>query len=497
MKRINQIKFSVLLITACLITITSIAQIDDDFEQWKKKEQEKFLSFRDERDKAFTEFLKREWREMQLMQGVIPDEAPKPIEIPVYTPPVDAPSLVIPDEHPIIEKIPLPQPPPEAQPDVKPPPPPEPRRESKALQVPFFDVSLTILYDDSLKVSLGAKLDKDAISAFWEALSHSNYEAFLRQVQAYKSQMQLNDWGYALLLYQIAERLYEGDHNPSHLFVWFTLSKSGYVAKVGYDADRVYLLLPSVNTVYGVQYATFTGDSRRFYVVAFERDLKPPTGSLYTYDGDYPGAERLIDFKLDRLPNVGNREGDRTLQFSYKDKNYAFNVKFNQSTVDFLKAFPSTDLSVYFNASLSLKARFSLFSALKPILEGKSKIEAINVLLRFVQTAFAYKTDSEQFGKEKALFPEESLFYDYSDCEDRSILFAYLVRKLLGLEVIGLDYPGHIATAVKLEADIAGHALTYKDQKYMLCDPTYTNADVGMCMPNLTEIDPTVIQVGF
>lgn len=31
-------------------------------------------------------------------------------------------------------------------------------------------------------------------------------------------------------------------------------------------------------------------------------------------------------------------------------------------------------------------------------------------------------------GREKALFPEESLFYNYSDGEDRSILFADLVR---------------------------------------------------------------------
>ena len=44
---------------------------------------------------------------------------------------------------------------------------------------------------------------------------------------------------------------------------------------------------------------------------------------------------------------------------------------------------------------------------------------------------------------------DEPLFYPYSDCEDHSVLFAYLVRELPGLEVIGLDYPGHVATAVR------------------------------------------------
>jgi len=87
-------------------------------------------------------------------------------------------------------------------------------------------------------------------------------------------------------------------------------------------------------------------------------------------------------------------------------------------------------------------------------------------MLRFVQTAFKYKTDNENFVREKPLFPEETLYYEYSDCENRSILFAHLVQELLVLEVIGLNYPGHIATAVRFNTNVTGDYITYNEKKY-------------------------------
>ncbi len=136
----------------------------------------------------------------------------------------------------------------------------------------------------------------------------------------------------------------------------------------------------------------------------------------------------------------------------------------------------------------------SLVEQLKPILTGKTKSEALNILLRFVQTAFEYKTDQQQFGKEKCLFAEETLYYPYCDCEDRSIIFAYLVKKLLGLEVIGLDYPGHIATAVKID-NVPGDYVTVNGKKYLICDPTYINANIGMSMPRYKNVKPEIVQI--
>ena len=91
------------------------------------------------------------------------------------------------------------------------------------------------------------------------------------------------------------------------------------------------------------------------------------------------------------------------------------------------------------------------------------------------------------------MFPEETLFYPYSDCEDRAILFAYLVRKLTPLEVVGLLYSDHVATAVKFSSYVAGDSRMYQGQRYVVSDPTYIGADVGMEMPQYKDAMPEII----
>ena len=48
------------------------------------------------------------------------------------------------------------------------------------------------------------------------------------------------------------------------------------------------------------------------------------------------------------------------------------------------------------------------------------------------------------------MFAEETLAAKASDCEDRAALFAYLARTVLDRTVVGLQWPNHVATAVKV-----------------------------------------------
>jgi hypothetical protein len=131
---------------------------------------------------------------------------------------------------------------------------------------------------------------------------------------------------------------------------------------------------------------------------------------------------------------------------------------------------------------------------LRRILKGKTESESVGLLLRLVQTAFAYQVDREQFGRERTLFSEETLSFPYSDCEDRAILFSYLVRSTLGLEVIGLAYPGHVATGVALNSGSAGTQVKWKGKEYTICDPTYVYADPGKGMSKFEGVTPKVIE---
>ena len=142
---------------------------------------------------------------------------------------------------------------------------------------------------------------------------------------------------------------------------------------------------------------------------------------------------------------------------------------------------------------MSRKIKRNLYPNLKKQISGKTELEAANILLNFVQTAFDYQTDQEQFGYERPLFGDELFFYPYSDCEDRSILYSILVHDLLHLDVVMLLYPGHLATAVRFTDEVPGYYFMVNGGKYVLCDPTYIGAPVGDCMPQFVGTAAEVV----
>ena len=148
---------------------------------------------------------------------------------------------------------------------------------------------------------------------------------------------------------------------------------------------------------------------------------------------------------------------------------------------------------MYANTPLDSDVKKQLYPALYSQLEGKTYPEAADILLDFVQSAFVYEYDDKVWGGDRAFFAEESLYYPYCDCEDRSILFSRLVRDLLGLKVILVYYPGHLATAVRFDDYVKGDYINLNGERYLVCDPTYIGAPIGATMPDMDNATATVI----
>jgi hypothetical protein len=278
----------------------------------------------------------------------------------------------------------------------------------------------------------------------------------------------------------------------AELFSWFLLTKSGFQCKVGYSDNHVYLLAPAQPIIYGVPYFTIGGV--RYFNLSVKDGAKSP-GQILTYGDNYPGANRPVALSLSSAPRLPEEPFERELRFSYAGQEHRLTLRGSRQNVQFFAGYPQTDFQVLFAAAVAGQTDDTLVKALQPLVAGKSETEAVNLLLRFAQTAFQYKTDEDQFGREKYLFVEETLFFPYSDCEDRSILFSYLVRRLTGLEVVGLHFPGHIATAVRFSNDVPGDRITIDGHPYVICDPTYINANIGMAMPQFRASKPEVIRI--
>ncbi|MCF6219159.1 MAG: hypothetical protein L3J62_09250 [Gammaproteobacteria bacterium] len=477
------------LITALMLSFQATAE--SEFDLWMKQQSDGFSSYQEKHDREFSSFLEADWKAFQLNHGAKRDEVPKPITLPKAPEPVITQPLPnTPPENLISVKerlIPIVNPP------IKKTKPPRTEKTTvgERIDVEFLGSTLPLYLEKRVKISLGRSIDNKSIAIFWDQISSSPYPPLIEQINNYRNTIEFNDWGTIQLVKALANTLYRPQSNEARLFSWFLLVKSGYAARIGYTKNRIHLMLPSQTKLFGMPY--FTYDQVRYYVITSQKgqDL----GSVFSYEGSYPDATRKMNLYISSTPSLKVDEVEKVLKFSYANKQHEFSIRYDKNAAGYFKDYPATQLSVYFKSTLSGSLKQSLLLPLGQLVEGQSEQEAVNILLRFVQTAFDYKTDDEQFGREKYFFPEELFLYDYSDCEDRSVLFAYLVQTLLGLEVVAVTFPGHVATAVHFNSNVSGTSVTREGKKYLITDPTYINANVGMIMPQFKDSAIKVISI--
>ncbi|WNJ20631.1 hypothetical protein [Pontibacter sp. G13] len=351
----------------------------------------------------------------------------------------------------------------------------------------YFGESLELKIDPEMEVDLEGLVNEKTLALAWEQLEDSRYELLLYQITREAARLQVNDWGYAQMINQIAHQIFPSQPNERVVFSWFMLSKSGYISTVAYEGGHVYLMMPTRQILYGKTF--LRNKDQKFYAIDLDGgDIDLIQARVFAQK--YPEADRIMDLRMPAAPRLASRTIRKSVSFSYAGQNYDIPYELDANLLEFYKTYPFVDLSVYMSAPVSEACRNSLVASLKeavadlqPTGNRSKEAESVNFLLRFVQTGLAYQTDHQQFGGEKYLFAEETLFFPYSDCEDRSVLFAYLVQEILGLEVIGLMYPGHAATAVKFSGPVNGDHVMFRNKKYTICDPTYINADYGMSLP--------------
>ncbi|MBP3889633.1 MAG: hypothetical protein J6D01_00320, partial [Muribaculaceae bacterium] len=317
-------------------------------------------------------------------------------------------------------------------------------------------------------------IDENSLADGLETLYKSNYKPLLEDLRAMRSRDLGNDWALYLVVKQIAEKF--GGKNESVLMRQFLLNNLGFRARMAkvIQKNALTLLVAPASQLYGCAFISEGG--AKFYDVEADQP--------YSYKmcaKEAPDAKHKIDMSMRQTPRFG---GTRKSS-SHQGERYkaAASASVPVELMEFYKRLPQCDYSVYATAKVDKKFSDEVLDALRPAIKGKSEREAANILLDFVQSGFEYATDPEQFGYEKPFFVEELFYYPYCDCEDRSMLYRYLVTQLLGLDVILLDYPGHIATAVRFNGDVPGDFVVGGGGKYIVCDPTFIGAPVGMAMP--------------
>lgn len=340
----------------------------------------------------------------------------------------------------------------------------------------FYGSPIEITYTSKiLNTSLGSELSEKVFEDFDKEISNNDYNRILHQLYNKKKQLDLNDWLYYLLIRVCVDTIFSTKtENFKTLVYWVTLNKSGYDVKLSYLQKQLAL-------------SVFTNDE------VFDTPRRPEKDGWYVdisslFKGDYksitmsssfvstiPSSNDMpFQFYLKKLPVFINPTiEERILKFIHNNQANELKVKINKNAIRVMYRYPETSIKQQSTIPMSLEARSSLLPQLKEKVNAMTNYEAVRYLLSFTRQAFNYKTDSEAYGLDNVTFsPEETLYYSNSDCEDRSILFVFLVQEILKLDAILIDFPEHASAAVNFKITSYGEPVTFNGIKYTICDPT-------------------------
>lgn len=457
-------------------------QTQTTFNHYNAAQQQTFKEYRDRMNAEFAEYMRRAWPQFDAQPAEPVPDRPEPPR-PMVKDPNAGPSN---DPIPFDNVIPSPEPVLPPQPVVPLPVPERPVQPSFAFE--FYGTPCTVSLDVGHHFTL-RNIDENAVADAWTRLSSDAYLTIVAECLAWRDRLHLCDWGYMRLVECMTTAFFsDSELNEARLLQMYILTQSGYKVRIARTDDRLVLLLPSEDDIYEMPYLTV--DGYRYYVA----DPTVRQQSFYVFDYEFP-KEQFFSLQITTEPLLAIRSSEPRRLVSKRYPDVSTIVKTNRNLIDFYDEYPRIGWDLYSRSSLSALSKEQLYPVLHRGIAGKSKSEAANMLINFVQTAFEYKTDEEQFGYERPLFADETLYYPYSDCEDRAILYSILVRDLLGLDVVLLHYPNHLATAVCFEEEVAGDYLTLDNRKYIVCDPTYIGASIGNAMPQFKQTSAEIVRI--
>lgn len=486
------------------------AQTDADFrkqfEEAKKKWTEEFRNFREKCNREYADFIRQNWGEQEMEAPRVMPEEEKPVP-PDFLPEEDR-DLVLQDElMPLHNVVPYVAPKPQPQPI-------EPIEEVPAIEeipvieeVPVIEEKVSgftfTFKGTTAKVRLSDEnrfklndCSEESVANVWEKCAGVEFDNAVYDCLHLRDQYQLCDWAYLDMLKELGYAFFGKGTNEATLLTAFLFCQSGYKMRMARsDKNRLYLLYTSEHYIYGQNY--FVVGSDCYYPVDCNEEM-----NLQICRAAFP-KEQPMSLFVNKMPRYDvTKSKPRTLQSSrYNDVKATVSV--NKNLIAFYDSYPRTGSelndnfmtrwAIYANTPLAEDVKTELYPVLQRVVEGLSEKDAVDRLLNLVQTGLEYEYDDKVWGGDRAFFAEESLFYPYADCEDRSILLSRLVRDLLGLKVVLVYYPGHLATAVCFNEEVSGDYIQAEGRKFVVCDPTYIGGTVGRSMPSCRNLETSVI----
>lgn len=485
----------IILSMSCLFFSSISAQSrspEEIFKQFKQKQIESYKDFRKEVNNKYIEFMREKWdwfNSENSIKDMENDVKPMPVPSAPDKKEITGLKKMILEHEKVInihkkkKEQPCPISPIKAT-----------EQTGQAFYFQAYGTKMKVRLQTTGKYKLNGAAEND-VADMWMYLSDKRFNNLIYDCLQLRQTHNLCDWAYLNTLKELSQQYYGENTNEAVVLQTFLFNQSGYKTRIGRSrTNKLYMMVASPNTIYEKPY--FKISDEVFYPLDYQE-----TG-LYVFTHEYPSEEELslniykeqiFDMSTSDLHTIASKAGD----------SLRVDLKFNLNLMNFYHSYPQSHIhndemtkwTIYASTPLSESIKKQLYPVLKGKIEGKTDVEAANLLIGFVQTAFEYQLDEVIWGKDRPFFPEETLFYPFSDCEDRSALFSNLIRDLLGLDTVLLYYPGHLAMAIKFNSKVEGKTFLIDNEEYTYCEPTCSSyAPVGWCPAQLASVKPVIIK---
>lgn len=467
----------------CLMCFcTNVCPQTQDYSNFRDQVLGNFHGFRKNVIDNYAHFLDTVWTQYDIFRGSHRNRIPKPVVAPVADsiPPYPAISPVI-----------------SPNPEIKPLSPINPiDREPQTPVLPKIATTIEFEFYGHIfeapcinYVKTKTRENKDIANA-WREYQKCDMKDVVSTLKSLSANKGLNDWFTFQMIQRYVDAVVkEGNDVDRIILQHYLLTNMGYDVRLAKTERKMSLLVPFKQTVYEKKYIHINDE--KYYVFSEDVEEENKSEHIYTYnipDGSYSGEFLDLTYRCQNRIEEGDFK-QRTLSDGILKITGCYNV----TMMEMLRHYPQMDVPEYARSFIDTKLRADIVAQLRPQIQGLSQEDAANKLIHFVQYAFDYETDGEQHGYEKTYFLEENFYYPKNDCEDRAIFYAYLVKNLLGLDVHLIEYPGHECTAVHFtDTSVSGDGYYYEGNRYVICDPTYIGAEIGMCMPKYKNTKPIV-----
>ncbi len=520
---------SYILLTGCCITANaqgngsspgSGSQMSSSFQEFRKSLHKDYQDFRSRILEQYADFLQGEWHPYEPLMAPNRDTTPKPPKAPVKdnkpVPTQPLPEITIPKVKIPVAEIPVP-PKPEMPalhdftlPDKgKSDSPSSPSSSSAGSassegsssgeshpagdKFDFYGIPVELQRVD-FKMMDNVSRQADT-AAQWRTLAKNNGSQAAAVIKQCADEMGLNSY----LTFRLAEAFLKSRFpraNDAAIIsaAHFMLANMGYDVRLAMTGSGAALMLiPFDHTVYGSMYLPIDGRNYTAFSSIDKLNVNYGGETIYTCklpsdaDKGVISDLRLNDLKLPLKPYQFNiTGGDITLKGTL-----------NENMMAMLYRYPQMPTEYYAMSVLDPLLHADLIAQVKDQLAGMDELEAVNTLMGFFHQGLPYATDEQRHGFEKPYFIEETLYYDKCDCEDRAIMFTYLLWNALNIPNQLVAYPGHESASVCLKEELpeGGYSYRWEGARWYSADPTYIGSHVGDIMPQFSTVAPTIDRV--